>query len=99
MTNRVWEKSSGTFSARFAVLVVATMSGILSIPDLCSAQVQLPIVNLGLANFEDGYSSPGWFLQEFPDYYKANELKDPYGITVSGVNELTAFSTTTHVAY
>ena len=71
----------------------------LGIPGLCSAQVQLPTVNLGFTNFEDGFSKPGWFLQEFPNYYHADELKDSGGDTVPGHNRLTAFSTTTHVAY
>jgi hypothetical protein len=71
----------------------------IGVPGLCFAQVQLPAVNLGLTNFEDGFSSPGWFLQEFPNYYEAGELKDSQGNTVPGSNSLTSFSTTTHVAY
>jgi hypothetical protein len=78
---------------------VAAVSCALGIPGLCSAQVQLPTVNLGLTNFEDGFSSPGWFLEEFPDYYHADKLKDSQGATVPGLNHLTAFSTTTHIAY
>jgi hypothetical protein len=71
----------------------------LGVSSLCFAQVQLPAVNLGLTNFEDGFSSPGWFLQEFPNYYSADILKDSRGNTVPGSNELTSFSTTTHIAY
>lgn len=69
------------------------------IPGLCSAQVQLPTVNLGLTNFEDGFGSPGWLFQEFPDYYDADKLKDSQGNTVPGQNRVTVFSTTTHVVY
>jgi len=75
------------------------MSGALTISGLCAAQVQLPTVNLGLTNFEDGFASPGWFLQEFPDYYDADTLKDARGDTVPGSNHLISFATTTHVVY
>lgn len=82
-----------------ACLLAAAVSGALSVPGLCFAQVQLPAVNLGLTNFEDGFSSPGWFLQEFPNYYRADELKNSQGNSVPGSNDLTSFSTTTHIAY
>jgi hypothetical protein len=82
-----------------AWLLIAALSGTLGIPGHCFAQVQLPTVNLGLTNFEDGFGTPGWFLQEFPDYYHADKLKDSQGATVPGRNELTVFSTTTHVVY
>lgn len=36
-----------------------------------AAQVQLPTVNLGDTNFEDGFGAPGWYLQEFPSGYSA----------------------------
>ena len=58
-----------------ACLLVAAGSGALGIPGLCFAQVQLPAVNLGLTNFEDGFSSPGWFLQEFPNYLAVEALQ------------------------
>ncbi|HZC80837.1 MAG TPA: transporter [Nitrospiraceae bacterium] len=64
-----------------------------------AAQVQLPMVNLGDTNFEDGFAAPGWFLQEFPSGYTAGELKDSNGKTVPGSNRVTAYSTTTHVAF
>jgi hypothetical protein len=44
--------------------------------DPAVAQVQLPSVNLGDTNFEDGFEAPGWFLEEFPGGYTAGELKD-----------------------
>jgi hypothetical protein len=84
---------------RAACLLVAVVSCAPGIPRVCCAQVQLPTVNLGLTNFEDGFSSPGWFLQEFPNYYDADKLKASQGSTVPGHNRLAAFSTTTHVAY
>jgi hypothetical protein len=47
-----------------AYLLTAIASGALGIPGHCYAQVQLPTVNLSLTNCEDGFASPGWFLQE-----------------------------------
>ena len=35
-------------------LLVAPLFGVSLLPGLCFAQVQLPTVNLGLTNFEDG---------------------------------------------
>lgn len=66
---------------------------------LCSAQVQLPTVNLGDTNFEDAFGGPGWLLQEFPEAYDADEFKDSHGKTIPGSNRVTADSTTTHVAF
>jgi hypothetical protein len=80
-------------------LRVALLFGVSLLPALCFAQVQLPTVNLGLTNFEDGFARPGWFLQEFPVYYDANKLKDSRGAPVAGSNHLTTFATTTHVVY
>jgi hypothetical protein len=36
----------------------------------------LPVVNLGGTNFEDGFAGPGFLLEEFPEVYSANTLKD-----------------------
>jgi hypothetical protein len=63
------------------------------------AQVQLPAVNLGETNFEDGFAAPGWLLEEFPESYVAGELRDGQGNTIPGRNRVTTYSTTTHVAY
>jgi hypothetical protein len=63
------------------------------------AQVQLPAVNLGETNFEDGFAAPGWLIEEFPESYVAGELRDDHGNTIPGRNRLTTYSTTTHVAY
>ena len=63
------------------------------------AQVQLPTVNLGDTNFEDGFWAPGWFLEEFPGGYIADELKDSRGKTVPGTSRVTIYSTTSHVAF
>src|ERR1700746_1585459 len=68
-------------------------------PCVCSAQVQLPTVNLGETNFEDGFAAPCWVLQEFPESYIASELRDSHGNTIPGTNRVTAYSTTTYVAY
>jgi len=71
-----------------------------AIPSRCVAQeVKLPAVNLGDTSFEDGFGVPGWLMQEFPDLYVANELRDDNGNEVPGSNSLTTYSTTTHVAY
>jgi hypothetical protein len=72
---------------------------LLSATCICSAQVQLPTVNLGDTNFEDGFGGQGWLLEEFPEAYVASELKDSHGNTVPGSNRVTADSTTTHVAF
>jgi hypothetical protein len=66
---------------------------------VCSAQVQLPTVNLGDTNFEDAFGAPGWLLQEFPVTNVASEFKDSQGKTIPGRNRVTAYSTTTHVAF
>jgi hypothetical protein len=63
------------------------------------AQVQLPTVNLGDTNFEDGFGAPGWLLEEFPGGYTAGALKDSKGKTVPGPNRVTTYSTTSHVAF
>ena len=62
-------------------------------------QVQLPTVNLGDTNFEDGFGAPGWLLEEFPSGYTAGELKDSKGKTVPGSNRVTSYSTTSHVVF
>ena len=72
---------------------------VLAAPCVCSAQVQLPVVNLGDTNFEDAFGGPGWLLQEFPEADVASELKDSHGKTIPGRNHVTAYSTTTHVAF
>jgi hypothetical protein len=66
---------------------------------ICQAQVQLPTVNLGDTNFEDGFAGPGVILEEFPGAYTANELKDANGKTVASSNHVTALSSMTHIAY
>jgi hypothetical protein len=70
-------------TSAIARLLAAIVSGAFGIPAHCFAQVQLPTVNLGLTIFEDGFSSPDWFLQEFPDHYDADKLKDARGATVT----------------
>ena len=72
---------------------------LLTATGICSAQVQLPAVNLGETNFEDAFGGPGWLLQEFPEAYVASELKDSNGKTIPGSNRVTTYSTTTHVAF
>lgn len=87
-------------SARRAVLFVALIAFSAVIPvRSCFAQVQLPTVNLGETNFEDGFASPGWFLQEFPESYVAGELRDRNGNKIPGQSRLIVNSTTTHVVF
>jgi hypothetical protein len=81
------------------LLPITLLCGSVGIPQCCSAQVQLPAVDLGITNFEDGLAVPGWLFQEFPDYYDADKLKDARGNTVPGSNHFTSFSTTSHIVY
>lgn len=85
--------------ARF--LIGAFFAGTLAVASarVCIAQVQLPTVNLGDTNFEHGFGAPGWVVEEFPADYTASVLKDAYGSTVPGSNRVTAYSTTTHLAF
>jgi hypothetical protein len=64
-----------------------------------TAQVQLPVVNLGETNFEDGFGAPGWLLEEFPESSVADTLRDGTGKTVPGSNRVTVDSTTSHIAF
>jgi hypothetical protein len=82
-----------------AFCVLSAMLTLVGWPACCSAQVQLPTVNLGLTNFEDGFAIPCWFLQEFPDYYDANHLKDAAGNNVLGQGHVSVVSTTTHIVF
>lgn len=81
------------------VLTICTvlLGGIATPP--ATAQVQLPTVNLGDTNFEDGFAGPGFLLEEFPDVYSAGTLKDANGSTVPGSNALTTIATTSHIAF
>lgn len=72
---------------------------LLTVPCISSAQVQLPGVNLGDTNFEDGFAGQGWLFEEFPEANVASALKDSNGNTVPGSNRTTAYITTTHVAF
>ena len=80
-------------------LLIVSMFWAAVAPTLCLAQVQLPSVNLGDTNFEDGIALPGWILEEFPETYVSGELRDGHGNMVPGTNRLTADTTTTHVAF
>ena len=93
LNNRIVCVSAREILGCLRVLCMLTVTGV------CSAQVQLPTVNLGDTNFEDGFAGQGWLLEEFPEAYVASELKDSRGSTVAGSNRVTADSTTTHVAF
>src|SRR5580692_10319033 len=81
-----------------SLMFLGVFSALVS-PHFCLAQVQLPTVNLGETNFEDGFGSPGWLLEEFPESYVAGDLRDAHGNRIPGQNRLIADSTTTHVAF
>jgi len=66
-----------------SLVLLAHALGLLT-PDLCIAQVQLPAVNLGETNFEDGFAAPGVFAQVFPDSYVAGERRDGDGNRIPG---------------
>ncbi len=64
-----------------------------------AAQVQLPALNLGETNFEDGFAEPGWLLEEFPESFVADKLQDGTGRTVPGSNRITVNSTISHIVF
>jgi hypothetical protein len=85
---------------RTVVPLIVAAFAVIAAPSFCLAQeVKLPAVNLGETSFEDGFALPGWFLQEFPDFYLADELRDGNGNEVPGSSRLTTYSSTTHIAY
>jgi hypothetical protein len=89
----------GAASRRAVLLVTLGLFSTASSVRFCFAQVQLPTVNLGETNFEDGFASPGWFLQVFPETYVAGGLRDGNGNKVPGQSRLIVNSTTTHVVF
>jgi hypothetical protein len=97
-TNSMVRRCFGGNEWSVALLIVSMFWAAIT-PTLCLAQVQLPSVNLGDTNFEDGIALPGWILEEFPEVYVSGELQDGHGNIVPGTNRLTADTTTTHVAF
>jgi hypothetical protein len=88
-----------TTGARLLIIILLTGLFAAAVASLAVAQVQLPTVNLGDTNFEDGFAGPSWLLEKFPEGAIAGEMKDSNGKTVPGANRLTAYSTTTHVVF
>lgn len=86
-------------AARTVAFVILGVCCVSASPRICFAQVQLPAVNLGDTNFEDAFGGPGWLTLEFPGADAASELKDSHGKTIPGSNRVTAYSTTTLVAF
>ena len=99
MKRTLAEGWGGAAAVRTVALLIVGVFWAFATPSLCFAQVQLPAVNLGETNFEDGFAAPGWLIEEFPESYVAGELRDGHGNTIPGRNRLTTDSTTTHVAY
>jgi hypothetical protein len=97
MTSRhmAWhQQGARVVSPMFLALVWVSLS-----PHLCGAQVQLPTVNLGDTNFEDGFGVPGVFAQEIADSNVAGELKDANGTRIPGQGRLIVYSATTHLVF
>jgi hypothetical protein len=86
-------------AVRTVALLIVGVFWAFATPSVCFAQAQLPALNLGETNFEDGFAAPGWLIEEFPEGYFAGELRDGHGNTIPGRNRVTTYSTTTHVAY
>ena len=97
-TNSKVRRYFGGNEWRGALLIVGMLWAAVT-PTRCLAQVQLPSVNLGDTNFEDGIALPGWIIEEFPEIYVSGTLRDGHGNIVPGTNRLTADTTTTHVAF
>jgi hypothetical protein len=84
--------------AKVALAICTALVGGLATTPM-RAQVQLPGLNLGDTNFEDGFAAPGLLLEEFPDVYISGTLKDSNGATVPGSNTQTTILTTSHLVY
>lgn len=84
--------------AKAALAICTVLIGVI-VATHVHAQVQLPGINLGDTNFEDGFAAPGFLLEEFPDVYVSSILKDSSGATVPGTNTLTTILTTSHFVY
>jgi hypothetical protein len=102
--NALTERGSGVLvrhrrGARAASVVFLVLVLALLTPHLCIAQVQLPAVNLGETNFEDGFAVPGVFAQVFPDSYVADDLKDASGNRIPGQGRVISYSATTHLVF
>ena len=54
---RTHDGQVGLTGVRIVALLITVSFFSLTAPSLCFAQVQLPAVNLGETNFEDGFSS------------------------------------------
>jgi hypothetical protein len=87
-----------TILPKVALAICAVLVGTIAASPM-RAQVQLPGVNLGDTNFEDGFAGPGFLLEEFPDVYISGTLKDSNGATVPGSNTTTTILTTSHFVY
>jgi len=86
-------------ASKAKIIVLLTLFFAAAAANPAVGQVQLPTVNLGDTNFEDGFGAPGWLLEEFPSGYTAGELKDSKGQTVPGSSRVTTYSTTSHIVF
>jgi len=64
-----------------------------------AGSVNLPPVNLGDTNFEDGMGYPGWLFEQIIDLYDAGQFDDASGGKLPGQNKLRTASSITHLAY
>lgn len=62
----VWKARSRVVPPRIVAVLVAAVLCALAALSPCFAQVQLPAVNLGDTNFEDGFAGQGWLLGNSP---------------------------------
>ena len=112
MKNAVWKaainKAEKTFhrKKRRATVTRKVLAAIIGLTlFLCAGYapaadyVQLPPINLGVTNFQDGIAFPGLIVAEFIGYYHAGQFNDHRGDKIPGSNELTTVSSITHIAY
>lgn len=80
-----------------ALLALACLVAFRSEP--AHAQVQEPVVNLGLTSYEDAIAFPGWLLETLPEYYHASTWVNGEGKEYPGSNSETIVLDLNHVAY
>jgi hypothetical protein len=64
-----------------------------------AGSVNLPPVNLGDTNFEDGIGNPGWSFEQLIDLYDAGQFEDANGGKMPGHNALNTVNSITHLAF
>ncbi len=92
-------------SSEEAILKTSSQLRVISCLLLCvgltgfaSAQVNLPVSNLGMTTFEDGLAGPGGAIEEYIGYAPASSIRDSQGNKIAGANS-TVNVFVTHLAY